>query len=67
MPSKKPRSSGLMAIRSGKMPLTKNDLKNHIWLCTAVAKADTAQPGSFNYFFTSCTGEAMAYRLEMLR
>ena len=49
------------------MPLTKNDLKNHIWLCTAVAKADTAQPGSFNYFFTSCTGEPMAYKLEMLR
>ena len=56
-----------MAIRSGEMQLTKNDLKNHIWLCTAVAKADTAQPGSFNYFFTSCTGEAMAYKLEMLR
>ena len=22
------------------MQLTRNDLKNHIWLCTAVAKAD---------------------------
>ena len=30
-------------------------------------KADTAKPENFNYFFTSCTGELMAYKLEMLR
>jgi hypothetical protein len=59
-----------MEIRSGKMPLTQKDLKKHVWLCTALAKGEPTeelQEKGFNYFFTSCAGEPMAYKLVMLR
>ena len=52
------------------MTLTKKDLKKHVWLCTALAKGEPIeqlQEKGFNYFFTSCTGEPMAYKLERLR
>ena len=50
--------------------LTQNDLKKHVWLCTALAKGEPTeelQEKGFNYFFTSYKGEPMAYKLVMLR
>ena len=66
---------GLYGLGDGRneaqtMPLTKNDLKKHVWLCTALAKGEPTeelQEKGFNYFFTSYKGEPMAYKLVMLR
>ena len=70
LPSKKPRSSRLMEIRSGRMPLTQNDLKEHVWLCTALAKGEPTeelQEKGFNYFSQDAQGRLVAYKLVMLR
>ena len=52
------------------MPLTKNDLKNHIWLCAASAisrQTLALEHDGFNYFFQDAQGRPMAYKLVMLR
>ena len=52
------------------MPLTQNDLKKHVWLCTAIANGEPTeelQEQGFNYFFTNKAGEHIAYKLVMLR
>ena len=73
MLNKKRRSLRLMAIRSGEMQLTKNDLKNHIWLCTAVGRAwdteelEQLEEQGFNYLFVSLQGRLIAYKLVRLR
>ena len=58
-----------LGTRSGKMTLTQKDLKKHIWLCTAVAKADNDQleEQGFNYLFVSPQGRLIAYKLVRLR
>ena len=51
------------------MTLTHKDLKKHVWLCTAVAKADNDQleEQGFNYLFVSPQGRLVAYKLVRLR
>ena len=52
------------------MPLTQNDLKEHVWLCTALAKGEPAeelQEKGFNYFSQDAQGRLVAYKLVMLR